>query len=88
MPVLIIVAAEKWLEFSRTPAFREVGPLKENITFFAIPAMKGLRESISDLRNSSDSMLLHVIALGIVQSGTHTEEEVESALGRKLSEPK
>ena len=85
LPDLIDVAAEKWLEFSRTPAFHEPGPLKDKIAFFATPAMRGLRENIRELRDCSDSMLLHTIALGIVKSGTHTKVQVEEALGRKLS---
>ena len=85
MPDLIEVAAEHWLAFSRTPAFLDSGPLKDKIAFFAAAAMKGLRENIPELRDVSDSALLHAIALGIIRSGTHTDAEVEQALGRKLS---
>ena len=87
LPDLIDVAAEKWLEFSRTSGYSQAGPLKGKIAFFSVPAIRGLKENIRELRDTSDSMLVHVIALGIVKSGTHTEAEVEEALGRKLSGP-
>jgi len=86
LPDLVAESKARWLEFSRTPAFDEPGPLKDKLTFFAMPAIRGLRENLPDLRDCSDQVLLHVIALGVVGSGTHTREQVEEALGRPLSQ--
>ena len=83
MPELVELVSEKWLSFSRALAFKEGTPLIDKITAFAIPAIDGLRKN-PEFRNVPESMLLLTVAFGIVKSGTHTKEEVESALGTKM----
>jgi hypothetical protein len=85
MPELIDRASEKWLYFCQTLKFKEGTPLVERITSFAIPAIDGMKR-IPELKDTPESMLLLVVALGIVRSGTHTKEEVENALGTELPE--
>jgi len=86
LPDLVATAAEKWLRFRRLLAFNDEVALADQIMMFSIPAIEGIRKSFPELSNSPDSFFTLVCALGVVESGTHSKAEVETALGVELPE--
>lgn len=80
MPEAVTNAAILWDQFCRDLPFKAEVPLVDRINAFLQPYLIGARKRFPVLENSPDSMILLIVAKGIVQSGTHSNEEVAEAL--------
>lgn len=80
----ITFASNGWKYFCETLPFRDEVGLAERIGLFSVPCGEGLRKNFQALRAAPDGLLLLFIALGVEQSGSHTREQIEEALGLKL----
>ncbi|MDB5693559.1 MAG: hypothetical protein JWO81_2622 [Alphaproteobacteria bacterium] len=86
MPDAIAFAAEKWLFFSERLVFKAEVPLADRIASFMVPAEQGIENKFPALRNAPGGLVVMIIAMGIVESGVHSRNEVEEALGVQLPE--
>ncbi|HEY5722555.1 MAG TPA: hypothetical protein VIT45_09565 [Allosphingosinicella sp.] len=84
MPDAIDFAAEKWLFFTESLVFKPEVSLRYRLRSFAIPAKQGLQNNFAALKSAPDALLFMVVAMGVWKSGTHSREEVETALGAQL----
>lgn len=80
----ISFSAEKWrLHFDTLP-FKDEMSLKGKIALFLPPLREGLRTKFPAISDAPAAIALLVAAKGIERSGTHTAQEIESALGIKI----
>jgi hypothetical protein len=80
----VAIAANKWLFFSKTLAFKDEVTLEERIQLFAMPMFEGLRTHFSPLAKAPAGVLLLICAKGVEKSGTHSRAEIEQALKVQL----
>ena len=84
LPELVEAASGRWRVFDRALAPKSEVALCERIMLFAHAAMQGIRSNYRELRTAPDGVLMLVVALAVLKSGTHTRTEVEAALGVDL----
>jgi len=80
----IAFAAEKWAVFNRDVPFKPEVGLDMRIFAFMQPVSIALMEKYEPLRKAPDSIFLLISAMAVERSGTHTRDQIESALGLTL----
>ncbi|HMC91251.1 MAG TPA: hypothetical protein VKI45_02210 [Allosphingosinicella sp.] len=78
---LVDRVSRKWGYFSTALIFRSDVPLEAQIESFKAPFLHGVRADFAMLRDAPEEFFDSIITLGIVESGTHSIDEVERALG-------
>lgn len=77
-------AQHKWIDFSTKLHFKDNVTLENKIAAFKVPFLEGVRSDFPMLKDAPDAFFNPTIALGIVDSGIHSLQEVEQALDLKL----
>jgi hypothetical protein len=84
MDEAVSICATKWLGYNDTFKFKDDVALKEIIYSFFIPIDEGLRANFDELKDAPDSIIFMIVGLAVIKSKTHTQREVEEALGVKF----
>lgn len=84
MDEVIDFAADRWLYFTRTLAFKDDVDLGQRIYLFSTPFAEGAKLRFPVLKKSPDSIFLVFAAKGVERSRTHTRSQIEQALGLHL----
>ena len=84
MDDIISHVAAKWTFFRKTLPFKDGVGLDEQIAMFSVPMKEGLNNTFPVIKDSPDALFMLLIAKGIEQSGTHSKEQLEQALGAPL----
>lgn len=77
-------AADRWLHFCRARPMRADVPLVDRIGSFFVPFEDGLKANFPALAKAPGPLPLLIVAFGIKQSGTHTQAQIEQALGLQM----
>jgi hypothetical protein len=77
-------ACTKWLYLNNELGLKNDTPLKDLINIFIDPFEKFARTKYRELENAPDAIILFIVAKGIVKSGTHSQDFVETELGVKF----
>lgn len=81
---VISIVSSQWRSFLETMPFKEDVSLEDKITAFSFPAMEGIKTNVRAMSDAPDGLLLMTIGYAIVDSRTHSQAEVEGAMGAPL----
>ena len=86
MSEVVRISSERWKYFLSTMPFKNQVGLAEQISIFSFPMISGIRKAFPELEKSPDEVIYLFILKGIESSGTHTGDELETALGFQIPE--
>lgn len=73
--------AEKWVQYNSIFKFKENTPLSDIIGTFSIPMQEFIQNQYPGLLlEEDDEFLLYLISSAIISSGSHSKEDVDSAI--------
>jgi hypothetical protein len=75
---LVSAAETKWLEYNDVMKFKDNVALKDIVTSFLMIIDEALRKNYKQLEDAPDEVIILIVINGILKSGTHTVEELDS----------
>ncbi len=76
---LVSVCSIKWIEFNDKFKFKDSAQLKEIVSSFLMIADTALRKNYKQLEGAPDEVIMLIVINAIIESGTHTAEELDLA---------